>query len=266
MIIQLLVFLLPMVFANDPKTLSQPLLSDDELVQVIQNVKSKKIIPDLAIDKAFTFYKNNRKSTGGLQDTKCIEKSGYKIRAQDPKQTKKALYEGILNESCVCIADFTRPKTEKRGYCILLNKKGFEKIENFPLAHGSGSIEVDGRPTTFTNKLSKTGTTLSGLHLTAQSTSVFGGKDSGKPYQSTGLSLYGVESSNWTASAVGKVTHGAPYVKDLPTISVGHSLGCPAMPMEMARHILPRCQGQAVWFNYTLEDQNKKDTTFRSCK
>ena len=95
---------------------------------------------------------------------------------------------------------------------------------------------------------------------------IFGGKEkSVGPYKSTGLSLYGVEDSNWTASAVGKVTHGAPYVADSP-ITVGHSLGCPAMPMEVAKKILPLCQGQAAWYNYTLEDKEKKISQFRGCK
>lgn len=245
---------------------NKPLLTNEKIEEVKAELKKQKNIPEEAIDKVFQFYTANRKSVGGLQDPACLAKKGYKIRVQDPKQKKDDLKHGVLNESCVCIADFTKSKTEKRGSCILLNEKGIDRIETFPLAHGSGSVEKDGMPTTFTNKLTPTGTTLSGLHLTGVSTMVFGGKEkSVGPYKSTGLSLYGVEESNWTASAVGKVTHGAPYVTEAP-ITVGHSLGCPAMPMDTAKKILPLCQGQAAWYNYTLEDKEKKISQFRSCK
>lgn len=245
---------------------TNPLLTPEKIEEVRLAIQNKKIVPDPALNKVLDFYIHNRLSVGGLKDSTCLEQKGYKIRVQDPKQKKKDLYSGILNESCICIADFTRPKTEKRGTCFMLNKDGMESYETFPLAHGSGSIEKDGMPITFTNKLTPTGTTLSGLHLTGVSTITFGGKEKTVgPYQSTGLSLYGVEESNWTASAVGKVTHGAPYVKDDP-VACGESLGCPAMPMETAKKILPRCQGQAAWFNYTLQDKEQKITTFRSCK
>lgn len=271
--IKILIFLLvPLsVFAQTGKKTTfpsdaKPLLSNETIEAVKAELKKQKNIPDDAIDKTFDFYINNRRAMGGLKDAACIDKKGYKIRGQDPKQKKDDLRLGVLNESCVCIADFTKPKTDKRGSCIFLNEKGIEKIETFPLAHGSGSVEKNGMPTTFTNKLTPTGTTLSGLHLTGVSTMKFGGKEkSVGPYTSTGLSLYGVEESNWTASAVGKVTHGAPYVTDNP-ITCGESLGCPAMPMEVAKKVLPKCQGQAAWYNYTLEDKEKKITAFRSCK
>lgn len=257
----LLVLVLPLVWSEN-----KPLLSNDTIEQVKAELKKQNTMPSEAIDKVFQFYSLNRKSVGGLQDDACLSQKGYKIRVQDPKQKKDDLKKGILNESCVCIADFTKAKTEKRGSCILLNEKGIDRIETFPVAHGSGSVEKDGMPVTFTNKLTPTGTTLSGLHLTGVSTMVFGGKEkSVGPYKSTGLSLYGVEASNWTASAVGKVTHGAPYVTENLN-SIGHSLGCPAMPMEMAKKILPLCQGQAAWYNYTLEDKEKKISQFRSCK
>jgi hypothetical protein len=245
---------------------NKPLLTNDKIELVKAELKKQNSIPGEAIDKAFQFYALNRQSVGGLQDAACLSQKGYKIRVQDPKQKKDDLKKGILNESCICIADYTKPKTEKRGSCILLNDKGIDRIETFPLAHGSGSVEKDGMPATFTNKLTPTGTTLSGLHLTGVSTMVFGGKEkSVGPYKSTGLSLYGVEASNWTASAVGKVTHGAPYVPENRT-TIGHSLGCPAMPMDVAKKILPLCQGQAAWYNYTLEDKEKKISQFRSCK
>lgn len=255
-------FLVPFFLLANSK--NQPLLAPPVLENVKTELKAKNILPASAIDKAFDFYASNRSSVGGLKDTACLDKKGYKIRVQDPKQKKSDLLKGVLNESCLCIVDFTKSKTERRGVCVFLKESGLESIETFPVAHGSGSEEKEGKPVTFTNKLTPTGTTLSGLHLTGVSTTVFGGKEkSVGPYTSTGLSLYGVEASNWTAAAVGKVTHGAPYVVDEP-LSVGHSLGCPAMPMETAKRLLPRCQGQAVWYNYTLDDTST--TGFRSCK
>lgn len=136
-------FLFPIFLWAKPPILveTKPLLTAEKIDAVKVELKKQKNIPDQAIDKVFDFYSKNRKTTGGLTDPACLEKKGYKIRAQDPKQKKKDLFLGILNESCVCVADFTKAKTEKRGFCIFLNAEGIEKIETFPLAHGSGSLE-----------------------------------------------------------------------------------------------------------------------------
>lgn len=243
-----------------------PLFTDMQIDQFASQVKQTQKIPALAVDRLFSFYKNNRASVGGLKDASCFEEKGFKIRWQDGKMTKEYLRKGIENESCLCVMDYTQHKDQDRGHCIFLEKDKSPQIESFLVAHGQGSIEVDGKPTTFTNSLKSTGTTLTGLFITAQNTYKFQGEKLGK-YQSTGLGLYGVEKRNWTAASVGKVSHGAPYVIDDPAKkSVTGSLGCPAMPMEKAKVILPRCKGKAAWLNYTEEIKTQTDLTPQSCK
>lgn len=242
-----------------------PLFTDSQIEQFISDIKKQKKIPDLAVDKVFDFYKNNRAVTGGLKDTSCFEEKGYKIRWQDPKMNKAYLKTGIENESCLCVMDYTKPKSEERGHCIFLEANKTPVIESFLVAHGKGSKEVDGKPMTHTNSLKSTGTTLTGLFLTARDTYKFQGEALGV-YTSTGLGLYGVEKSNWTAAPVGKVTHGAPYVVDDPKKkNTGNSLGCPAMPMDTAKRILPRCRGKAAWLNFTEEIKNSTDLKPQSC-
>ncbi len=233
-----------------------PLFTDSQIDQFTSDVKKQKKLPDIAVDKIFHFYKNNRASTGGLKDVSCIRNKTYKIRWQDSKLKKEQLEAGIENESCLCVIDYTKHKNDERGHCIFLQKEASPVIESFLVAHGRGSIEVDGKPTTYTNSLKPTGTTLTGLFLTANDTYKFQGEAIMK-YTSTGLALYGVEQTNWTAASVGKVTHGAPYVvDDVDKKNVGNSLGCPAMPMKMAEKTLPRCKGRAAWLNFTEEIKN----------
>ncbi len=242
-----------------------PLFSEKQIEQFVVEIKNQKKIPDLAVDKIFDFYKNNRASTGGLKDTSCFAEKGYKIRWQDGKMNFNYLKTGIENESCLCVVDYTKPKSEERGHCIFLEANKPPVIESFLTAHGKGSVEVDGKPTTHTNSLKPSGTTLTGLFLTAKETYRFQGEALGK-YTSTGLGLYGVEKTNWTAAPVGKVTHGAPYVVDDPQKkNVGNSLGCPAMPMETAKRILPRCRGKAAWLNFTEEIKNSSVLKPQSC-
>lgn len=242
-----------------------PLFTDQQIDQFVVEVKKQKKIPDLAIDKIFDFYKNNRASAGGLKDASCFSEKGYKIRWQDGKMSLNDLKTGIENESCLCVVDYTKPKNEERGHCIFLDAKKPPVIESFLTAHGKGSVEVEGKPTTYTNSLKPSGTTLTGLFLTAKETYRFQGEALGK-YTSMGLGLYGVEKSNWTAAPVGKVSHGAPYVVDDPQKkNVGSSLGCPAMPMETAKRILPRCRGKAAWLHFTEEIKSSTDLKPQGC-
>ncbi len=245
---------------------SAALFSDPQIEQFVLDVKKQNKIPEPAVDKIFDFYKNNRSSVGGLKDQSCVEEKSYKIRWQDGKKlTKEQLKAGIENESCLCVIDYTKSKNDERGHCIFLQKDAPPMIESFLVAHGRGSVEVDGKPTTFTNSLKPTGTTLSGLFLTANETYKFQGEAIMK-YTSVGLGLYGVEKSNWTAASVGKVTHGAPYVEDDPAKkNVGNSLGCPAMPVKTAARLLPRCKGRAAWLNFTEEVKNSKQVKPVGC-
>jgi hypothetical protein len=247
------------------------LFSDTQIDSFAQKVKSSQKIPGRAVDILFDFYKHNRAATGGLKDTSCVDQKEFKIRNKDPKMTKDYLRSGIENETCLCVIDYTSAKTNERGHCIFLAPNRDPQIENFLVAHGRGSDEKDGVPTKFTNALTSTGTTLSGLFLTARDTYVFGGHAAGVgAYNSTGLSLYGVEKSNWTAANVGKATHGAPYVcdgkeKGHPK-NVGRSLGCPAMTIEQSKKMIPRCTGKAAWLHYTTEIANKTDLAPQSCR
>lgn len=254
---------------------TQSLFNEKEINQFIDQIKEQKKIPDKAVDMVFGFYKKNRYSVGGLTNSSCIDKPEYRIRFHDKGLKKSMLKEGIKNESCLCVMDYTKGKYEERGHCIFLEKGKKPTIDSFLVAHGRGSGEKEGIPQKFTNKVTPTGTTLSGLFITAPKVFQFyGNVEKYGKYTSRGLALYGVEEDNWTAARVGKVSHGAPYVKvteDKKTkkqiTEVGHSLGCPAMNFDQAKQMLPKCEGQAAWLNYTLESEKsstKVDPAF--CK
>lgn len=252
-------FIFVFIFVHS-KAFGGPQFSEEVIDHAILQVKKTQKIPDHAIDIIFDFYKNNRESVRQLENPSCLKKKEYRVRSQDVGLRVSDLLKGIKNESCLCIMDYTAAKDKKRGHCIFLKKEDSVTVESFFVAHGSGSQEKRGVPTLFTNKLSSTGTTLSGLHLTAEKTYSFHGKAKAYgAYSSTGLALYGVEKDNWTAAIVGKVSHGAPYVNDDPKhFFVGRSHGCPAMTVEKAKSILPQCRGRAAWLNYTTEVQKRK--------
>jgi hypothetical protein len=244
---------------------AEPVFTDKQVDQFVKDVKAHGKIPEKAVEMVFDFYRKNRKAVGGLKDTSCVDKKDYKVRSKDISFKKSDLKTGIENEKCLCVIDYTSTKTKERGHCIFLSKDKPPMIEDFLVAHGSGSEEKDGIPTKFTNHTSSTGTTLSGFHITSNDTYGFNGSAVGVgKYSSPGLTLYGVEEHNWTAAQVGKVTHGAPYVSASP-IHVGRSHGCPAMTIQQAKKILPLCKGKAAWLNYTTVTAEQQNTAPRSC-
>lgn len=252
-----------------------PMFNVDEVNGFEKQLKQLKFVDDQALTVLFDFYRGNRKTTGALQDRSCVEKPEYRLRFHDKGLKIKDLSQGIQNESCLCVMDYTKSKFEPRGHCIFLEKNKKPQVEHFLVSHGKGSKEVSGVPQLFTNKVTPTGTTLSGLFLTGPKMFRFhslGGTAYGK-YSSDGLALYGVEATNWTASRVGKVTHGAPYVKPAQIkegkpikAEVGASKGCPAMEMDRAKNMLPRCAGHALWLNYTEAIKSRASTSALTCK
>jgi hypothetical protein len=213
-------------------------------------------VPKVALTRAFNFYRENRASAGGLQDTSCLIKPMSETGEIDKNSnrydptTLSQLKQGVRNERYIMIVDFTQPNTSKRGYMLDLqpDASGKYSVKRLTIGHGYGSQAVDGVPTVFTNSANH-GTTVSGFFVTAVKTYPYSGHASSTGnYSSTGLRLYGLESTNNTAENTSKVAHGAPYVTDS---KAGNSAGCAAMTIANSKEILKLMTGGILWYHHT---------------
>lgn len=230
-------------------------VGDDEIEKAYKAFLAQGV-PVIALKQAFDFYRENRASVGGLKETSCLltpmSETGEipkNSNRYDPT-TKALLKKGIRNERYIVIADYTDTNTEARGYILDLypDKNGEYSIFKTTLAHGYGSQAIGGIPQVFTNAANH-GTTVSGFFITAAVTyPYYGSSKSAGGYSSTGLRMYGVESTNNTAERTSKVSHGAPYVTDS---KAGNSAGCPAMTQANAKKWLPVLKGGVLWYHYT---------------
>jgi len=242
----------PDAVANPPSNLN---FSDANLQKAYDAFVAKGV-PKTALTRAFEFYRNNRASTGGLLDTSCLIKPMSET-GEIPKDSNRwdsttlaMLKTGIRNERYIMIVDFTQSNNSKRGYLLDLeaDANGNYPVVTMQISHGYGSNAVNGIPQVFTN-LSGKGTTVSGFFVTAAMTyKYYGNAASTGSYTSTGLRLYGLESTNNTAEKTSKVSHGAPYVSDT---RAGNSAGCPAMTTPNSGKYLPLLKGGILWYHHT---------------
>ncbi|MBY0316604.1 MAG: murein L,D-transpeptidase catalytic domain family protein [Bdellovibrionales bacterium] len=246
---------------NDQPTISdtssvgigeEPLLEMDKMeLEKAYTAFVAKGVPAIPLRQALDFYKDNRESTGGLKDASCL-KTPMSETGEIPTNsnrfdptTKALLKKGIRNERYIVIVDFTDTNTSPRGYILdMVDLTVFKST----VAHGYGSEAVGGIPQVFTNVANK-GTTVSGFFVSAVVTyPYYGTTASSGAYNSTGLRLYGLQSTNNTAEATSKVSHGAPYVTE---DRAGTSAGCPAWTQANAKKWLPVLKGGVLWYHYT---------------
>lgn len=234
-------------------------LSDSQLQSAYNSFLSQGV-PSVALKRAFQFFSANRASFGGLKDTSCLIQPMSESGEIDPNSnrfdptTKAMLKQGVRNERYIMIVDFTQPNTSQRGYLLDLkpDASGQYKIKRMTIAHGYGSKAIGGVPQVFTNA-SGYGTTVSGFFVTGSVTYPYVGHISSGSYSSTGLRLYGLESTNNTAEKTSKVSHGAPYVSNQ---QAGNSAGCAAMTFENAKTLLPQLTGGILWYHHTKATNN----------
>lgn len=223
------------------------------------NAFLNKGVPQIPLQRAFNFFKANRASVGGLKDSSCLiepmSESGaiaHNDNRYDPT-TLNILREGIRNERYIVIIDYTQSNKANRGYILDLEPtaSGDFNLTQVSIANGYGSqADSNGVPQKFTNAANQ-GTTLSGFFLTGQVTYNYVGHAlSTGTYYSTGLRLYGLESTNNTAEETSKVAHGAPYVTDSKG-ATGNSAGCAAMSKSNSAKVLPSLKGGILWYHHT---------------
>ncbi len=142
----------------------------------------------------------------------------------------------IRNKRYLTIIDYTKPSNVKRMYLIDMRTG---KVEKFLVSHGRNSgwayaTAFSNRPRSFKS--------CRGFFVTGQ-------KYSGK--HGIALQLYGLDKGvNDNASRRGIVMHGARYVSSRSVMltggRLGRSLGCPAIPAEVAESVINRIKGGSL--------------------
>jgi hypothetical protein len=142
----------------------------------------------------------------------------------------------IKNKRYLTIIDYSKPSNVKRMYLMDM-KTG--KVEKFLVSHGKNSGWA--YATAFSNRPESL-QSCRGFFIT-------GRKYSGK--HGTALQLYGLEKGvNDNALRRGIVMHGADYVSSRSVMlnggRLGRSLGCPAIPIQVADSVINRIKGGSL--------------------
>lgn len=146
----------------------------------------------------------------------------------------------LLNNSVISIVDFSQPSTRKRLYVIDL--ENYRLLYNTWVAHGRNS----GREmaTSFSNQESSYKSSP-GFYVTRET------YNGGHGYS---LKLDGLEKGiNDNAYNRAIVIHGAEYVNPSLIASqgyIGRSLGCPAVPVQLAKPIINTIKNGSCLFIY----------------
>ena len=145
-------------------------------------------------------------------------------------------WKAIRNKRYLTIIDYSKPSSVKRMYVIDI-KTG--RVEKFLVSHGKNSGWA--YATAFSNR-SQSCESCRGFFVT-------GRKYSGK--HGIALQLHGLEKGvNDNALRRGIVMHGANYVNMRSVIlnggRLGRSLGCPAIPPEVAESVINRIKGGSL--------------------
>ncbi len=182
-------------------------------------------------------------SINSVYDSLDLKVAGLSREAFDNarKGFEKLVAQGKLeNSSIISIADFSQPSTKKRLYIIDL--KNYKLLFNTWVAHGRNS----GREmaTSFSNQQSSYKSSP-GFYVT---------KETYNGSHGYSLKLEGVEKGiNDNAYDRAIVVHGADYVN--PSLIsaqgfIGRSLGCPAVPVTMAKPIINTIRNGTCLFIY----------------
>jgi len=144
--------------------------------------------------------------------------------------------KAIRNTRYLTIIDYSKPSNVKRMYLIDI-KTG--RVEKFLVSHGKNSGWA--YATSFSNR-PESRQSCRGFFIT-------GRKYSGK--HGTALQLYGLEKGvNDNALRRGIVMHGANYVSARSVMlnggRLGRSLGCPAIPIQVAESVINRIKGGSL--------------------
>ncbi len=156
-------------------------------------------------------------------------------------QQAVAGYNRIKEKSkpILTLIDFSKPSTAKRFYVFDLEKK--ELLYSSVVSHGRNSGE--NYATSFSNQNGSYKSSL-GFYLTENT------YKGGNGYS---LILNGLEKGiNDHAKERAIVVHGAPYANPAVAASgrLGRSLGCPALPTNLARPIINTIKNGSVMFIY----------------
>ncbi len=189
-------------------------------------------------------YHSSTTKSGGLPVHKKIVRRGA-VRHNDAFSSVlvrlRSYRKAIRNTRYLTIIDYSKPSNVKRMYLIDI-KTG--RVEKFLVSHGKNSGWA--YATAFSNRRHSC-QSCRGFFVTGQ-------KYSGK--HGIALQLHGLEKGvNDNAFRRGIVMHGANYVSARSVMlnggRLGRSLGCPAIPAEVAASVINRIKGGSLVYIHT---------------
>jgi len=171
------------------------------------------------------------------------------------KATQCAISQGTAEPRRLAIIDYSLPSTEKRLWIFDLQRRSLLLQEL--VAHGKNSGEVTA--TAFSNTLGSYQSSI-GLFL---------GEETYSGKHGYSLRLDGLEPGvNDLARERAIVIHGADYV-DTSWINehgrIGRSLGCPAVPREVADHVVDSLKGGQLIFTYYPDQEWLSSSPYLNC-
>lgn len=164
----------------------------------------------------------------------------------------KLVEEGEVEKELLTLVDFSLPSTQKRLW--VLDMKNNEVLFHTYVSHGrntGGNLAES-----FSNREGSLQSSL-GFYVTAETY-----------YGKNGLSLFldgKEESFNSNARSRYVVMHGADYANPdfiARAGRLGRSLGCPAVPTELAKDIIGTIKDQSVLFTYHSNEDYQKNSTY----
>lgn len=164
----------------------------------------------------------------------------------------KLVEEGDVKKELLTLVDFSLPSTKKRLW--VLDMKNNEVLYHTYVSHGRNT--GGNMAESFSNLEGSFQSSL-GFYLTAETY-----------YGKNGLSLFldgKEEGFNSNARSRYVVMHGADYANpDFITRAgrLGRSLGCPAVPTELAKDIIGTIKGQSVLFTYHSDEDYQNNSTY----
>lgn len=167
---------------------------------------------------------------------------------------EKLVEEGEVEKELLTLVDFSLPSTEKRLWVLDMNSN--EVLYHTYVTHGRNT--GNNIAENFSNREGSFQSSL-GFYVTAETY-----------YGKNGLSLFldgKEEGFNSNARSRYVVMHGADYANpDFITRAgrLGRSLGCPAVPTELAKDIIGTIKGQSVLFTYHSDEDYQKKSTYLS--
>lgn len=173
----------------------------------------------------------------------CARDVPYETMAHALDAAYSIRLERLRTKKWLMVVDMTQHSSQKRGYLISMPEG---EVITMVVTHGLNSGDGRGNAVKFSNI---NNSKMSSLGLYETSTTYYGNNG-------LSLNLHGLENSNDLAYERRIVIHGATYARDeyvKQNKRAGRSWGCPAVDDRLAKDLIAKLKGGALYYIYGEE-------------